>query len=197
MRTRSGWGMPPSWSSALAGGSSSGHTPSSSARASSGRCDGRTRSFRWWSKVGYRKKRSCSISKCLFSSRIPPLRSVMSCSPSASARTVTAHSLKATGIGEKNLQNAASRHLQPHGAGRGAHILANQRPRFKGNSRFRLSERPDHGSEVLFSVSLLRGPREQRLHERPEPQLHAELAGLIQAVAHVLQHVLELEEGCE
>jgi hypothetical protein len=36
---------------------------------------------------------------------------VMSCSPSASARTVTAHSLNATGIDEKNLQNAASRHL--------------------------------------------------------------------------------------
>src|SRR3954452_9325500 len=32
---------------------------------------------------------------------MPPLRSVTSCSPSASARTVTAHSLKAIGIGEK------------------------------------------------------------------------------------------------
>src|SRR5881275_200099 len=31
---------------------------------------------------------------------MPPLRSVMSCSPSASARTVTAHSLKAIGIRE-------------------------------------------------------------------------------------------------
>src|SRR3954452_10437117 len=31
---------------------------------------------------------------------MPPLRSVTSCSPSASARTVTAHSLKAIGIGE-------------------------------------------------------------------------------------------------
>src|SRR3954470_17955851 len=185
--------MPPSWSSACAGGSSSGHTPSSSARASSGTCDGRIRSFRWWSKVGYRKNRSCSISKCLFSSRIPPLRSVMSCSPSASARTVTAHSLKATGIGEKNLQNAASRHLQPHGAGRGRHILANQPPRFKGNPRFRLFKCPDHGSEVLFSVSLLRRLGEKWLHERGEPQLHTELAGLVQAVANVLQHVLELE----
>jgi hypothetical protein len=30
----------------------------------------------------------------------PPLRSVSSCSPSASARTVTAHSLKAVGMGK-------------------------------------------------------------------------------------------------
>src|SRR3954452_2518021 len=52
----------------------------------------------WWSKVGYRKKRSCSTEKCLSGSRMPPLRRVTSCSPSASARTVTAHSLKAIGI---------------------------------------------------------------------------------------------------
>src|ERR1700753_1087118 len=32
---------------------------------------------------------------------MPPLRSVSSCSPSARARTVTAHSLKAIGIGDK------------------------------------------------------------------------------------------------
>ena len=34
----------------------------------------------------------------LFSSRIPPFRMVISCSHSASARTVTAHSLKAIGM---------------------------------------------------------------------------------------------------
>ena len=34
-------------------------------------------------------------------SRIPPLRRVSSCSPSASARTVTAHSLKAIGMGDE------------------------------------------------------------------------------------------------
>jgi len=44
------------------------------------------------------KKRWCSTRKCLLVSRIPPLRRVRSCSPSASARTVTAHSLKAIGI---------------------------------------------------------------------------------------------------
>ena len=60
---------------------------------------------------------------------------------------------------------------------------------------FGYSQCPDHRSEVLFAVSLLRGPREKRLHEGAEPQLHAELAGLVQAVAHVLQHVLELEEA--
>src|SRR4029078_11255974 len=38
------------------------------------------------------------MSKCLFSSRMPPFRKVSSCSPSARARTVTAHSLNATGM---------------------------------------------------------------------------------------------------
>src|SRR5207302_7642808 len=73
-------------------------TPSSKARDNSGWCDSRTRSGRWWSKVGYRKKRSYSRLKCLSGSRMPPLRRVTSCSPSARARTVTAHSLKAIGI---------------------------------------------------------------------------------------------------
>src|SRR6478672_13151810 len=38
---------------------------------------------------------------------MPPLRSVSSCSPSARARTVTAHSLKAIGIkvGEERVEN--------------------------------------------------------------------------------------------
>src|SRR3954453_20407323 len=90
--------MPPSRISAWTGGSPSAHTPSSSARRNSGRCDSRTRSPRWWSNVGYRKKRSCSSAKCLSGSRMPPLRRVTSCSPSASARTVTAHSLNAIGI---------------------------------------------------------------------------------------------------
>jgi len=36
----------------MAGGSPSAHTPSSRARPSSGRCDARTRSLRWWSNVG-------------------------------------------------------------------------------------------------------------------------------------------------
>src|SRR3954454_5452648 len=40
---------------------------------------------------------------------MPPLRSVSSCSPSARARTVTAHSLKAIGIkvGERELKRPA------------------------------------------------------------------------------------------
>src|SRR5829696_262058 len=197
MRTRSGCGMPPSWSSAFAGGSSSGQTPSSSARASSGRCDWRIRSLRWWSNVGYRKKRSCSISKCLFSSRIPPLRRVRSCSPSASARTVTAHSLKATGIGERNLRNAASRHLQQRRAGRGRLILANERPGFKWKISLSLLDCPDHRSEVLLRVPALGCSRKQRLHERAQAQLHPERARLVQAVADVLQHVLELEQRRE
>src|SRR4051812_45271166 len=189
--------MPPSWSSALAGGSSSGHTPSSSARASSGRCDGRTRSFRWWSKVGYRKKWSCSISKCLFSSRIPPLRSVMSCSPSASARTVTAHSLKATGIGKRNLQNAARRASATTWDGTRAALSYERSPGFQAKFALSLFECPNHRGEVLFCVSLLGRPGEQRLHERAESQLHAQGAGLVEAVSDVLQHVLELEQGGE
>src|SRR4051812_15158031 len=196
MRTRSGCGMPPSWSSAFAGGSSSGQTPSSSARASSGRCDWRIRSFRWWSNVGYRKKRSCSISKCLFSSRMPPLRRVRSCSPSASARTVTAHSFNATGIDERNLQNAASRYQQQREAGRGRPLLRTSAQVSREISA-RLLQCGNHSGEVVLGVAVFRGPGVERLHERAEPQLHAELPGLVEAVAHVLQHVLELEERLE
>src|SRR5215217_327798 len=108
MRTRSGCGMPPSRVSAWPGGSPSVQTPSSSARRTSAWCDSRTRSLRWWSNVGYRKKRSWSSAKCLPASRMPPLRSVTSCSPSASARTVTANSLKAIGIGRVGLVEGES-----------------------------------------------------------------------------------------
>ena len=59
-----------------------------------GRCaDGRT------SGTG-RSDRARAV-KCFSGSRMPPLRRVTSCSPSASARTVTAHSLKAIGIRSK------------------------------------------------------------------------------------------------
>ena len=116
MRTRSGWAMPPSGVSACAGGSPSAHTPSSSARRSSGWCDARTRSWRWWSNVGYRKKRSWSSAKCLPGSRIPPLRRVTSCSPSASARTVTAHSLKAIGIRSQSGSERVLRTCDPRRA---------------------------------------------------------------------------------
>ena len=46
MRTRSGCAMPPSTYIDCTGGSPSGHTPSSSARRSSGWWDSRTRSVR-------------------------------------------------------------------------------------------------------------------------------------------------------
>src|SRR3954449_11487021 len=100
MRRRGGSLPPPSRERARIGGPQSACPPSSSARRISGWWDSRTRSWHWWSNVGYRKKRSWSRLKCLPGSRMPPLRSVTSCSPSASARTVTAHSLKAIGIGE-------------------------------------------------------------------------------------------------
>jgi hypothetical protein len=46
-------------------------------------------------------------------------------------------------------------------------------------------------------VAVLRRPRVERLHERAQPQLDAEGPGLVEAVAHVLQHVLQLEERLE
>ena len=60
-------------------------------------------------------------SKCLFSSRMPPFRRVSSCSPSASARTVTAHSLNATGIDLLTVADAGIRdssRASPPGPGR-------------------------------------------------------------------------------
>src|SRR4051795_8908218 len=189
--------MPPSWSSAFAGGSSSGHTPSSSARASSGRCDWRIRSLRWWSKVGYRKKRSCSISKCLFSSRIPPFRRVRSCSPSASARTVTAHSLKATGIGRGEPPSRARRVVTRW---RGPRKLRDRNQNFKGNfvadatsrakscSFPRIFRSTDHRGEVLVAVAGLGGGGVELFRRRRQGQVDAQRLGLAQAVAHVLQH---------
>ena len=96
MRTRSGCGILLA-SARCAGGSPSAQTPSSSARWSSGWCD-RERVPRAGGRRSGRGRSGRARARSGCRSRIPPLRSVISCSPSARARTVTAHSLKAIGI---------------------------------------------------------------------------------------------------
>src|SRR6187200_1471504 len=218
MRTRSGCGMPPSAVSACGGGSPSGHTPSSSARRSSDMCDSRTGSQRWWSNVGYRKNRPWSSGKCLSGSRMPPFRRVPSCSPSASARTVTAHSLKAIGIREEvwrsgirtetipptntNFDLAVIRLAKDPRAGRShtMHKVRNsQNP--PGNCRKTDPHRSpggsgsshtldhlDHGGEVLLAEPAADPDRVELARERSERKSGAVRTRLVEAQADVLEH---------
>src|SRR4051794_21110671 len=106
----------------------------------------------------------------------------MSCSPSASARTVTAHSLKATGIGKKKPPKRRVEAICNNvGRDAGDAFLRTVGPVSREIPGFWLFQCPNYGGEVLFAVALLGGPREQWLHERPEPQLHAKSSGLVQA----------------
>src|SRR5205085_6500696 len=185
-------------------------TPSSSARRSSGWCDSRTRSLRWWSNVGYRKKRSCSSRKCLLVSRMPPLRRVSSCSPSASARTVTAHSLKAIGISKETStpRTGLPRREGPRG-GADSYLIttlfsrAESARRTDWGFRRRLRGRRwlvdglDYGREVAASEASCVGSSVHRRGALGDGRADAERPRLLQEVAHVLEHVLELEERVE
>src|SRR3954452_24180722 len=163
----------------------------------------------WWSKVGYRKKRSCSTEKCLSGSRIPPLRRVRSCSPSASARTVTAHSLKAIGmekgrgirVQEKLRRTAPERASR---AERGASLHVSRRLPNQSRSDVRMASRQspagvaledlDHRGEVR--VAQFPGHRGDQdvARGRGGGEGRAGRLGLLEAQPHVLEHVLELEE---
>src|SRR4051794_14672556 len=208
MRTRSGCSIPPSIVSAWTGGSPSGQTPSSSARRSSGWCDSRTRSPRWWSKVGYRKKRSCSTRKCLPLSRIPPFLRVRSCSPSASARTVTAHSLKAIGMesggGIRVQETAGPGHSLGGPAGRrGASLHVSRQLPNESRScvELRSTQFPagealqnlDHRREVRVAEIAADTGRQDVAHRRRRGERRTCRLRLLQAQAHVLEHVLQLE----
>src|SRR3954447_22507808 len=197
MRTRSGWVSSPSRVRAWAGTSPSGQTPSSSARSSSGRWEARTRSVRWWSNVGYRKNLSWASLKCLPSSRIPPFRSVRSCSPSASARTVTAHSLKATGMNSLCVRGRGG--VAPLTAAHAMRAFEERQVPGGGLSTpepatLRALGRLEDGSEVL--VAEAEGPRgRQRLADpRRGGELDPGTIRLVEAQGHVLEHVVELEE---
>src|SRR3954470_24141857 len=94
---------------------------------------------------------------------MPPLRSVISCSPSARARTVTAHSLKAVGIGERGSFCPRPRRAVPPLQGRsGGHSTYRVRD-FKWvvvfrSARFLLHHLHD-GSKVLLSQAFSVRPR--------------------------------------
>src|SRR3954463_4342742 len=202
--------MPPSAVSACAGGSPSGHTPSSSARRSSGLCDSRTRSLRWWSNVGYRKKRSCSRAKCFSGSRMPPLRSVRSCSPSASARTVTAHSLNAIGIfrRERLRQQKQSRRvtaLDPRSVRRDYPHSPKSSPKPQTclqRATFLASKSPvceafvgfEQGRKVVCSMTSEDRCRQRVGSRGGRGKRDVRRLGVLEAQPDVLEHVLGLEE---
>ena len=78
------------------------------ARAGATRARGRCAGGRTWDRG--RSGRARARSAC--SARgTPPLRRVTSCSPSASARTVTAHSLKAIGIGKRGKKGGKTKSI--------------------------------------------------------------------------------------
>ena len=84
--------------SACTGGSPSAQTPSSSAREQLGEVRLAHEVVALVIEGRVEEEAVVLDAEVLVGSRMPPLRRVMSCSPSASARTVTAHSLNAIGI---------------------------------------------------------------------------------------------------
>ena len=167
MRTRSGCGMPPSCVSARRAARRRPRRPPrarGAARAGAtrerGRCAGGRRSGR--GRSGRARARSaCSAS------RMPPLRRVRSCSPSASARTVTAHSLKAIGIGREGERTvrqdktAASRQAARRGRGSAAFYaekLPNPKPSCKSAAleRFVTLSRSTRSGDAASNASMTR-----------------------------------------
>src|SRR3954447_25655168 len=113
---------------------------------------------------------------------MPPLRSVMSCSPSARARTVTAHSLKAVGIGERGSSCHRPRRAITPLRGRGRPhstyrpLDFNLFPR-DFSARLVLHDL-HHGSKVLLSQAFSVGARVVALGQLAEPHPGAQALGL-------------------
>src|SRR3954453_19870801 len=124
---------------------------------------------------------------------MPPLRSVISCSPSARARTVTAHSLKAVGIGERGSFCPRPRRALPPLQGRSGPHSTYRDWDFKDiPSNFSggfLLNHLDDGSKVLLTEAFSVRSRVVGLGLFSQPHPGAQALGLGQAVTHVLQHV--------
>src|SRR3954447_25591343 len=120
---------------------------------------------------------------------MPPLRSVISCSPSARARTVTAHSLKAVGIGERGSFCPRPRRAITPLRGRGR-PHSTYRPldfnlfRRDFSARLLLDHLHD-GRKVLLPQAFAVRTRVAGLAPLAEPHPGAQPLDLGQAVAHV------------
>src|SRR4051794_13591915 len=123
---------------------------------------------------------------------MPPFLRVTSCSPSARARTVTAHSLKAVGMAREDLQvlTAPGRKSRSRGAGRRILRIG---PRIA--SGFVWWRRPlpllhdlHHGGKILLSQAFSLGSRVGALRQLAELHPGAQPLGLGEAVPHVLEH---------
>src|ERR1700733_7529495 len=143
---------------------------------------------------------------------MPPLRSVMSCSPSARARTVTAHSLKAIGIKD---ERPVRKRLLLEPAFRPGRATAGplkirtpgENPKSPANSDIIChlslihgdtwrSQTPsgqslgglDDGGVVILAMTAAHRGDEQAARVGGRREGHARCLGFLQAQAHVLEH---------
>src|SRR5436305_1680076 len=141
---------------------------------------------------------------------MPPLRRVSSCSPSASARTVTAHSLKAIGIRRKTStpRTEVPRREGPRRVADSYRIPGVfSRPESSGRpdrGLWRLFSglsgvlhSVDHGGEIAVSEATAVGPAVHRRRPFGHRRGDAERPRLLEEMAYVLEHVLELEQRVE
>jgi hypothetical protein len=103
--------------------------------------------------------------------------------------------LKATGIGKKNLQKSrVDASAASGGRDAGGSFLRTHAPVSREILDFAYSNARITAAKSSSPWTGGRGLRKQRLHQRSQAQLHAQGARLREAVADVLEHVLELEE---